>query len=123
MPATTDATPTRRADADIELLRLEPALEAAEAEVTAAWAIVEDSPETEAITDAAMARMSVVLEAIELLQAQTLAGLKFKLRAVSWCTQGRLSAADLDDDPQPARDMRLLAGLLADLSAMGSAAA
>jgi hypothetical protein len=55
--------------------------------------------------------------------AKTLAGLKFKLRAVSWCTQGRLSAADLDDDPQPARDMRLLAGLLADLSAMGSAAA
>jgi hypothetical protein len=56
-------------------------------------------------------------------QAQTLAGLKFKLRAVSWCNQGKLSAADLADDPQPASDMRLLAGLLADLSAMGGAVA
>ena len=114
------AAANAEANPDAELLRLEPAFDIAEAEVSAAWAM-EDSEETEAISDAALARMHVVLDAIELLHAQTLACLKFKLRAVSWCTQGKLSAVDLADDPQPASDTRLLAGLLADLSAMRSA--
>jgi hypothetical protein len=62
-----------------------------------------------------------IVAEIELLTATTLAGIQVKLRALRWCFCGEpITAEELSGNPEPATDMRILAGLLNDLSAIGA---
>jgi hypothetical protein len=111
---------------DAELIRLGRALDTAAARTAEAYAITagEDTEEAEAFVDSVNKTALDIVERIELLRATTLEGLKVKHQALCWCWCGDpLTAEALADHPQPCADMRLLAGLLDDLSAMGSAAA
>jgi hypothetical protein len=99
---------------------------AAAARTPEAYAITarEDTEEAEAFVESVNKTASNIVARIELLPATTLEGLKVKHQALCWCWCGDpLTAEALADHPQPCTDMRLLAGLLDDLSAMGSAAA
>lgn len=72
------------ASGDAELTRLG-------AELEAAWSVEAadaERCETDEELEAVMARAGDIVDRIEHLPASTLAGLKVKARAVSWCNQG-----------------------------------
>jgi hypothetical protein len=114
------------ADGDAELIRLGHEMDTAVARQAEAWATVgrEDTDEAESIAVAAQRHVGTIVDQIEALPATTLDGLKVKRRAIAWCwCDEPVTAEMLADHPQPAADMRILAGLLQDLSAMMGAGA
>lgn len=75
------------------------------------------------IWSAAIERVDPIVDEIEALQARTLEGLLVKTHALAWCRCGQpVTAEELADRHCRTIDMELIAGILADLTAMGGAA-
>ncbi len=126
-PAIAPPTAASPPHLDAHLLRLGAMLTNAWAIENEAWVKAcgendDDGPNTveaNARTDAT----SEIVGRIEHLHALTLEGLRVKLRAVSWCRCGEpMTVKTFDRSETPATESRLLAGLIADLSAMGGGA-
>jgi hypothetical protein len=114
------------ADGDAALIRIGARFDPAAAKWQEALDLCEreDTPENEAAANAARAVTAAIVHEIETLQACTTVGLQVKLRALLWCGCGDLpSAQDLAGPftSQPTTDMRLIAGILQDIHAMGGA--
>jgi hypothetical protein len=108
------------ASADADLLRLGRELDQAAAIEAEAF---ERGGESDA-GDVAAGYTGDIVHEIEFLTATTLlAGIKVKLRAIRWCfCDEPITAEELSGGPEPATDMRILAGLLNDLSTIGAGA-
>ena len=111
---------------DAELLRLGSHLTNAWAIENAAWSAADgeddEGPRT-AEAQALMEATGVIVARIQRERAMTLDGLRVKMRAVLWCRAGDpVSVKDISFSKPPGIDMAMLAGLIADLTAMGAPA-
>jgi hypothetical protein len=110
---------------DADLLRLGRELDKAVATEAAAFADTErNGGGWSEAGDVALHDKFRIVDEIELLNATTLAGIHVKLRAVRACLGGDpITAEELAGHEGPATDMRLIADLLNDLSAIEGAGA
>ena len=113
--------------ADAELLRLGSLMDAAAIAERDAWAASDLAEEDEGPAfmraRALQDRVHALVGQIEQHRAVTLAGLLVKMRAITWCCDGdTVSVKDLCPyAAHPTTDIRLLDGLLTDLTAMARA--
>jgi hypothetical protein len=115
--------PVPAPDPDAVLLRLGREFEAAVAAEMATWAVAEHytAEEQENQADAVHAPIAALMDEIISLRATTLAGMKVKARAVSYCWSGKpVTAEELTDHGDPTTDVQLIASLMADLAEGGT---
>lgn len=113
---------------DAELLRLGAAFSdvwskqaALEAELNRTPPLIDDDLRWNGF-DRLYSEASSIVDQIEALPATTLAGLVVKARACHWCHAGEpVDERFFAIDGKPTTDMRLAAGILSDLVAMGGA--
>lgn len=121
MPSDDPAHPGARVHPDAELVRLGRLLDAAWADERDALEAARRSKDaaTDALWEAACDRTGLVVDAIEAMAATTVDGLKAKARACLWCHNGE-PFGDASFDEQATTDVRLAAGILRDLLAIGA---
>jgi hypothetical protein len=113
---------------DAELIRLGALFEDAWNVESLAWIDYEElaagAPGERAvaeIAERAFGRTSAIVDQIEAIPARTLPGLLVKRRALAWCVSGEtFTIEDLDCNASPTTDMRLIVGMLADMTAIES---
>ena len=116
------ATAAAAESPDAELLMLDAQLKDAWLLENQAYATAEATGDADRTAAAAMEVTDRIARRILGTSAKTLTGLLVKLRAFLWCHGDEpFKLADIDDDPEPAFDIRLLGSIITDLSAMGSA--
>ena len=76
---------------------------------------VDGSDEASALAEAACGASSAIVDQIEAMSATTLAGLKVKARAFSWCRSDVAVTVEDLFGPDATTDVRLLVGIVRDL--------